>query len=124
MKRATLLLFLSCLLLFNCEGEKSYLGVWKCMNADEEKFEIEFLADQMKIIKHKRIIIEGSYQQYEKLVKKGEKTYAIQGEKIGKWLIHFSDRIDPENGLIFDGNNNVICTISRTNYLPLEKVSY
>lgn len=92
------------------------------MNADEEKFELYFSEDNVKLINHSDTVLESEYGQYKYSYKNGIVTYGISGENIGTWYLYFPFEDDKNRGLILDAQENIICSISKEDYLKIEQL--
>lgn len=92
------------------------------MNGLEEKFEINFTPDHVTVVQDGKTLVDSDYSQYAYSNQNGIISYTIQGDNIGAWIVHFPYEDNKKKGLILDGEQQVICTISKEDYQKIEQI--
>ncbi len=121
MKKIFLLIFLTIILLYSCEGSDSYQGKWKAMNYRGEKFEIVFSPKSFSLKDSSGKSQEYNYTQNSIKSENSIESYGILLEDGRGYLIYFPLK-DESVGIIKDENGEQLFTISRKKYITYEEI--
>ena len=110
------------LLLIGCSGSDTYRGNWKGMTPSGGKVEIFFEAKKFTITDSTKKSVVWGYTQHSVNIKNSIKTYGIGLDDGRVYKINFPLANNDRIALIKDENENVIYSISRTDYISNEDI--
>lgn len=123
MKKIWTLLATSILLIISgCSGSDTYRGTWKAMTPDGEKIEIVFMAKNFTVTDSRHQSKTFGYTQNAVKIVNFIKTYGIKIDDGRAYQINFPIAHNESVGRILDESDNLLYTISRSNYITNEDI--
>ncbi|MFT3995007.1 MAG: hypothetical protein QM660_11895 [Dysgonomonas sp.] len=109
-------------LLVSCKGSDTYRGEWKAMDTEGNKFELIFAEKSFTVTNADGEIATYEYTQNSVKINNSIKTYGIKLADGRSLNILFPIATDESKAVIFSGENVVLYTIGRTDYISYQDI--
>ncbi len=109
-------------LLTACSGSETYRGDWKAINAVGEKYTVTFSENSFVVTAEDGEATTFKYTQNKVNITNGVETYGIKLDDGRNYQLNFPLADDESVGVLLDANNNVLYSISRTDYITYEDI--